>query len=132
MKQFLNQFVLSPMQRIDFEMFIFGQASQMIKGYNGGQWESRKFGDVFVLNIPAGGDTVTVNNYVFGGEITTDHLTASVIFCSMVTNWYMGLRAEQGRFTDANIESFSEYGERLKDHSGKLPDHGAAFFRFID
>jgi hypothetical protein len=132
MKQFLNQFPLSAMQRIDLEMFIFGQASRMIDGHVGGQWESQKFGKVWITVIPGNEPAVRLVNYACGGELTSDRLTASVAFCSLVTNWYMGLRYEQGRFSDANIESFADYADRLKDHAKTLPDNGVPFFRFID
>ena len=46
MKKFLDQFALTPMQRIDFEGFIFTQAKKMLPGYNGGMWRTKKIGNV--------------------------------------------------------------------------------------
>ena len=115
MQKFLSQFNLSPMARIDLESFIFTQADKMLEGYSGGNWTSKKVGDVWVLVLPVSGDRITLNNYAFGGSITTDPLTAAACFSSIVANWYMNLRHEQGRITDAAIEGISNYASRLYD-----------------
>ena len=133
MHKFLTQFTLSPMQRLDLEMFIFNQASRMIEGYNGGVWDSQLIGNKFIILIPAYApmQRITLNNYAFGGSITTDRLTASAIFNSMVTNWYMNLRAEQNRITDAAIDAIDNFGHHLRQHAKNLPNPGD-FYRFTD
>lgn len=132
MNKFLDQFKLTPMQRVDMENFIFTQADKMVPGYCGGTWESVKLGDTLVLVIPGQGDTVTLENYAFGGSMTTDRLTASAAFCSCVTNWYAGLRYEQGRASDAMLEAVSDYGYNLKTAVNKALPNASAFNRFID
>ena len=105
MNKFLDQFNLTPIERIDMEGFIFAQADRMVKGYNGGTWRSEALGDTRILIIPGNDDSpVTLENYAFGGTMVTDHKTASAAFSSMVANWYANLRYEQGRARDAMLE----------------------------
>lgn len=134
MEKFLDQFNLTPMARVDLESFIYAQADKMLEGYHGGMWESQKIGDVWVLTLPGSGDNVRLINYAFGGDIVTDPLTAAACFASIVTNWYMGLRYEQGRITDAAIESFSDYAGRLGDAVFKKDSgvNSQDYFNFID
>jgi hypothetical protein len=135
MNKFLNQFNLTPMQRIDMESFIFTQADKMLEGYGGGKWASKKVGDVWILALPVNAkQPVTLNNYAFGGSITTDHLTASVCFSSIVTNWYMNLRAEQGRIRDENIDAIDKYASALRSfaHAKDSGVNTSDFFSFLD
>lgn len=131
MHKFLTQFALTPMQRLDLETFIFNQASRMIEGYNGGFWETVLLGNKHIVIIPVSGDNITITNYVHGGSITTDAKTASVIFNSMVTNWYMNLRAEQGRISDATIEAIDNFGQYLSQQAKNLPNP-RDFYSFTD
>lgn len=131
MKKFLDQFALTPMQRIDFEGFIFTQAEKMLPGYNGGMWRTKKIGNVSILLLPVSDKTVTMNNYAFGGSMTTDHLTASAAFSSIVANWYAGLRAEQGRISDATLAAVSEFSMNLSLAADQLKNP-SEFYRFID
>jgi hypothetical protein len=131
MKKFLDQFALTPMQRIDFEGFIFTQAEKMLPGYNGGMWRTKKLGNVSILLLPVDDKTITLNNYAFGGYMTTDHMTASATFSSVVANWYAGLRAEQGRASDAMLQAVADYSANLSQAAEKLKNPGE-FYRFID
>lgn len=131
MKKFLDQFALTPLQRIDFEGFIFTQAERMLPGYNGGMWRTKKIGNVSILLLPVSDKTVTMNNYAFGGSMTTDHLTASAAFSSIVANWYAGLRAEQGRATNATLTAVSEFSMNLSLAADQLKNAGD-FYQFID
>lgn len=130
MNKFLDQFNLTPYQRMDMENFIFTQADKMVEGYRGGTWETTKVGDVTILVIPGDGD-ITLNNYAFGGSMTADATTAGAAFSSIVSNWYAGLRYEQGKATDAMLEAVSDYGYNLKCQCEKLPN-ASKFLRFID
>lgn len=134
MQKFLSQFNLSPMARVDMENFIYAQADKMLEGYQGGMWESKKVGDVWVLALPVSGERVRLINYAFGGDITTDPLTAAACFASIVTNWYMNLRHEQGRITDAAIEGISDYAGRLGDVVSAKANgiNSRDFFNFTD
>lgn len=132
MQKFLDQFALTPMQRVDMENFIYTQADRLVKGYTGGLWESHKVGNVWILVIPGeASEPVELCNPLSGNDITTDRLSASAAFSSAVSNWYMGLRYEQGRASDAMVEAISDYGFALSAASKELPD-ARAFYRFID
>lgn len=131
MNKFLDQFALTPMQRVDMEAFIFTQADKMVEGYSGGMWESQTLGKAVILVIPGSEPTVTLNNYAFGGEMTTDRQTASAAFSALVANWYANLRYEQGRASDAMLEAASNFAYALNDAAGELPN-ASDFYRFID
>lgn len=135
MNKFLNQFNLNPMQRVDLENFIYTQADKVLQGYGGGKWASKQLGGVWILALPVNPkQPVTLNNYVFGGGITTDHLTASACFSSIVTNWYMNLRAEQGRIRDENIQAIDQYARDLRE-AAYAKDSGINtddFWSFLD
>ena len=133
MKKFLDQFALTPMQRIDMENFIFTQADKMLPGYGGGTWRTKLIGGVSILLLPVRDEkaAVTLENYAFGGSMTSDHVTASAAFSSIVTNWYMTLRAEQGRIRDENITAIADYASKLSRAAESLKG-AAEFYRFID
>lgn len=133
MQKFLDQFNLTPMQRVDFENFIYTQADKMLPGYRGGIWESQDIGNgVRVLVLPGEGDRVKLVNYAFGGSMETDRLTASAAFSSCVQNWYVGLRYEQGRMTDKVLEASSNYSYNLSRAAEKGVPNPGDFYRFID
>ena len=131
MNKFLDQFNLTPMQRVDMEQFIYGQADRMVEGYRGGVWETTEVNGTVILLIPGNSESVTLNNYAFGGSMTTDRLTASAAFSSIVSNWYAGLRYEQGKATDAMLEAVSEYGYNCRRICDALPNT-SDFLHFID
>lgn len=102
MEKFIAQFKMTPMQALMFEQFIFRMADKVIDGYNGGMWGEQTLGKTLILTIPANGDRVGIHN-VFGGEtVTTDPLTASAAFTSLVNNWF-----------------WNEYAEKLSNTSNK-------------
>lgn len=115
MQAFLDQFNLSPVARVDMENFIYTQADNMLPGYAGGTWESVQVGNVWVLALPVEGERVTLNNYAFGGSVTTDPLTAAACFSAIVANWYSGLRYEQGRLSGAALSSFAKFADAIAD-----------------
>lgn len=90
MEKFLKQFKLTPMQRIMFESFIFRAADRNIKGYMGGSWESMELAPgIVILLIPAKDDEqVTLTVELSGNTVTTDRVTASAAFTSLVANWF--------------------------------------------
>ena len=134
MQKFLDQFKLTPMQKVDMEAFIFAQADKMVEGYLGGMWETRDVGGVHILIIPGTSEQVRLINYAFGGDIVTDRLTASAAFSSIVANWYMGLRHEQGRFPADAFQSFDTFngavGEAVYAKGSEINKRD--FFNFTD
>lgn len=134
MRKFLSQFALTPMQRVDMENFIYTQADKMLANYAGGTWASKTIGDgAVILMLPVADKKapVTLTNYAFGGSVTTDHLTASAAFSSIVSNWYANLRYEQNKASDAMLEAVSNYGYAVRAAADKLPN-SRDFFSFTD
>lgn len=114
MEKFLNQFNLTPMQRINFEAFIFRAADHLVKGYYGGVWESRNIGGALVLMIPGKDDqqfTLTVE--MSGNVVTTTRLTASAAFTCLVTNWFWNMNAN--KLDDGANAAFQDKHYALRD-----------------
>ena len=131
MEKFLDQFALNAMQRVDMENFIFTQADKMVEGYGGGVWTTETVGGAVILIIPGKGESVTLENYAYGGSVTTDRQTAGAAFSAIVSNWYIGLRYEQGRATEAMLEAASDYSYAVRSAAEKLPNPGD-FYGFTD
>ena len=119
MEKFLDQFNVTPMQRVQFEMFVFGMADKIVGGYCGGMWETREVNGVQMLLIPADETArVDLKAFDFGGDmfaldITTDHATASAIFTVMVTTWYWNMHVT--RLSDDSQRQFSRVHEGIGD-----------------
>ena len=99
MEKFLDQFGLAPMQRVQFEMFVFSMADKMVGGYCGGVWETREVNGVHMLLIPEDATKrVQLKAFEFNGDwfavdLETDHATASATFTVMVLTWFWNSRA---------------------------------------
>ena len=138
MKNFLDQFPLAGIARLDLERFIFTQADKMVGGYGGGTWATKTVGKVIILLIPVDDKKapVTLTNYAFGGVVTTDYLTACAAFSSIVVNWYANLRAEQGRISDRTLEAISDYAYALRGEvyadAPVVPFNTSDYFSFTD
>ena len=120
MKNFLAQFKAMPaaVKFMDFENFIYTQASKMLEGYGGGQWGSKKVGGVWVLALPVkpnANGKIVLNNYAFGGGIETDADTAGAAFTACVVNWYWNMRSEQGRISGPLHAEFESFHRGLRD-----------------
>ena len=111
MKNFLNQFDISPMQRIHFERFIFERADAMLPGYGGGNWQSKKVGNVWTLVLPTKDKTVTLVTPFTEG--TMDAASASIAFSFLVTAWFWEMNCD--RLSDASQESFQNIKDATRD-----------------
>lgn len=133
MRKFLTMLGLSEMQKIDFERFVFTQADNMLPGYkgNGGVWEAQELGNTIILMLPVPDGEVTLYNYMSGNEIKTDRVTASAAFSVLVVNWFLNLRYEQGRLSDASLAKLTDAYHLLRGNIGNVPD-ASAFFDFTD
>lgn len=109
MQKFLSQFKLSPMMTMLLEAHIFNVASRKVKGYNGGVWESKTLGKVEILLIPGEGDVTMSAAY---SDVTTDRLTASAGFSSLVANWFWHSYAES--MTKAQNAAFEKHYNAMR------------------
>lgn len=114
MQKFLNQFFPNnTMLALNMENFIFTQADKMIDGYNGGSWKSQEFNGVTILTIPGDAEQVTVAVAMSGNEATTDRLTASAAFTSLVVNWFWHLYARS--MNEEQFAAFDNFHQALRD-----------------
>ena len=138
MQKFLDQFNLNPMQRVQFEMFIFGMADKMVGGYCGGVWETREVNGSHMLLIPEDETArIELNSFEYGGDrfaedIKTDHATASATFTVMVTTWYWNMN--HARLSDDSQRQFSKVHENIANGVRKKANgyDVASYFRYTD
>lgn len=109
MQKFLDQFKLNPIQQLQLESFIFNVASNKVKGYNGGMWETQTLGKVEILLIPGEGEVTMSAAY---SDVTTDRLTASAGFSSLVANWFWHAYAET--MTDGQNAAFEKHYNAMR------------------
>lgn len=110
MKNYLDQFKLTPVMRMRMEQFIFNVADKAVVGYCGGNWKDTLTGKVKTLRIPDSAERITIRNIMGGGETTTDAKTASVAFTMLVNNWFWNQYTDQ--MSDASNAAF------MKAHDG--------------
>lgn len=113
MQKFINQFDLSPLMAMQLENFIFRMADDMVQGYNGGSWRTKTVDGITILLIPDAAKEVTLDNRAMGGSVTTDHLTASAAFTSLVTNWYWNGNVKNLSFS--SNKAFHDFHFGLRD-----------------
>lgn len=110
MQKFLDQFKLGVMQALRLEAYIFACADEKVAGYHGGQWDSAVIDSVTILMIPGEGDATLSAAY---SDVTTDRLTASVAFTSLVVNWWW--HHNNDTLTEAQQDAFYNYHHALRD-----------------
>lgn len=113
MNKFLGQFFAPSMSRAAMDGFVFRVASQVLVGYNGGNWESYKFGELYVLRLPINGETVILLNPFSDESFTMDHHTACLTFTFLVVNWFW--EYYEGNLDDRTLEYFENYVHALKN-----------------
>ena len=114
MQKFLDQFFPnSPMLALNFENFIFTQADKMVEGYNGGSWVAQEVNGVTILTIPGSADKVTIMSPMSGIEITTDRLSASAAFTSLVVNWFWHLYVRS--MNETQFAAFDNFHHALRN-----------------
>jgi hypothetical protein len=138
MEKFLDQFGLTPMQRVNFEQFVFGMADRMVGGYCGGMWETREVNGVHMLLIPED-ETKPVQlkafkygEDMFAVDLETDHATASATFSVMVTTWYWNINVN--RLSDDAQEKFSRVYEAIGNavHKKSNGFDTRSYSRYVD
>ena len=113
MQAYLKQFSLTMINQIRMESFIYSIADQTIEEYNGGRWNTFKFGGLSVLKIPTDAKTLTITSPISGRSVTTDIKTASLIITFLVTSWFWEKVAET--ISEESFDSFSDYLYALRN-----------------
>lgn len=114
MQKFLDQFFTgNTMMALNMEIFIFQQAGKVVEGYNGGNWTSQEINGARILNIPGSAEQHTINVEMSGNSVTTDKVSASAAFTSLIVNWFWHVYARS--MTTEEFERFSKYHYTLRD-----------------
>ncbi len=135
MQQFLDQFVPGNiMLAINFENFIFNQASKMIAGYQGGNWESKEVDGVRILVIPGNATEHTLFVEMSGNQVTTDKDTASAAFTSLVVNWFWHVYANSMKESEHDLFNTFHHGLRNAVYSDTpaIPFNTDDFYTLTD
>lgn len=85
MKEFIDQFALSPYLSSYMEGMIGALASRLVDDYTGGAWTSTEVSGTRILLLPKKGNKFTLKSNK--GPVPTDHLTASLAFTKLLVEW---------------------------------------------